>query len=173
MRLHRHIATQDSEIYWRNIIFGVEDGLVSTVGLLSGIAAAGISKETILITGVILVFVEAFSMGIGSLLTEISVEELESHKEMPMRQSILSGLIMFFSYLLAGFIPIVPYLFLSTNIALIISIGLSIFALLLLGIISAKIFKVPVLRHSLEIAILGAFAIVIGVAVAILMKVNV
>jgi len=173
MRLHRHLVVKNEEIYWRNIIFGVEDGLVSTVGLLSGVAAAGIPKETILITGVILVFVEAFSMGIGSLLTEISVEELQSHREMPLRQSILSGIVMFFSYLFAGFVPILPYLLFSTNVALIMSIILSIFALILLGVVSAKIFKVPVVRHSLEIAILGAFAIIIGVLVANLMKLNV
>ena len=31
--------------YLRNFIFGVEDGLVSTIGLLSGISIVGVSKK--------------------------------------------------------------------------------------------------------------------------------
>jgi VIT1/CCC1 family predicted Fe2+/Mn2+ transporter len=51
-------------IYLRNFIFGVEDSLVSTVGLLSGVAVAGVASRTILLTGVVLIFVEAFSMAV-------------------------------------------------------------------------------------------------------------
>ena len=54
--------------YYRNFVFGVEDSLVSTVGLLSGISIAGVTNKTIIMTGVILIFVEAVSMGAGSFL---------------------------------------------------------------------------------------------------------
>jgi len=60
---------------FRNFIFGVEDSLVSTVGLLSGIAAADTSRFTIITTGIVLIFVEAFSMGIGSFLSEETSEQ--------------------------------------------------------------------------------------------------
>ena len=52
--------------YFRNFIFGVEDSLVSTVGLLSGVAIAGVPSRTILLTGVVLILVEAFSMAAGA-----------------------------------------------------------------------------------------------------------
>jgi len=64
-------------VYVRNFVFGVEDSLVSTVGLLSGIASAGASTATIFLTGTVLIFVEAFSMAVGSYLSEESVEEYE------------------------------------------------------------------------------------------------
>ena len=54
--------------YLRAFVFGVEDSLASTVGLLSGIAIAGAGRETILMTGIVLIFVEAFSMAIGDFL---------------------------------------------------------------------------------------------------------
>ncbi len=69
---HRH-AKRDT--YLRNFIFGVEDSLVSTVGLLAGVAAAEISAQAILTTGLVLIVVEGFSMGIGSFLTEETTEE--------------------------------------------------------------------------------------------------
>ena len=48
-------------LYIRNFVFGVEDSLASTVGLLSGIATAGVNASTIVVTGAVLIFVEAFS----------------------------------------------------------------------------------------------------------------
>ena len=56
--------------YFSSFIFGVEDSLVSTVGLLSGVAVAGVNRSGIFVTGVILIFVEAFSMGVGNFLSE-------------------------------------------------------------------------------------------------------
>lgn len=73
----------------RNFVFGVEDSLVSTVGLLAGIAFAGVEAKTVVLTGAVLIFVEAFSMGVGSLLSEQSVEQYEEKKEV----SLISGVI--------------------------------------------------------------------------------
>ncbi len=66
---------EDRKVYLRNFVFGVEDSLVSTVGLLSGVAAAGVETKTIVLTGVVLIIVEALSMAVGSYLSEYSVEE--------------------------------------------------------------------------------------------------
>ncbi len=66
-----------TELYLRNIIFGISDSLVSTVGLLAGIDAAGTPRQAILLTGIVYAFVEAFSMAVGSFLSEQSAEEYE------------------------------------------------------------------------------------------------
>ena len=57
----------------------MEDSLVSTVGLLSGVAVANVPMTTILLTGLILIFVEAISMAAGSFLSEYSAEGYASH----------------------------------------------------------------------------------------------
>ena len=151
--------------YIRNFTFGVEDGLVSTVGLLSGIAIAEVGRETIFLTGAVLVFVEAFSMAVGSLLAEQSAEEYEFQKEISMKKSLLGGVVMFFSYLLSGAIPLLPYLFLPTSTALLCSIGLSLVALLTLGVIDARISHIPVIKNSFRILLLGGIAIAIGISI--------
>src|SRR3989344_4537783 len=87
--------------YFRNFIFGVEDSLVSTVGLLSGVAVANVSREHIILTGIILLLVEGLSMAVGSFLTEYSVEEYTHQTERPTKRNVISGVIMFFSYLSA------------------------------------------------------------------------
>lgn len=68
-------SKQTFALYVRTFVFGVEDSLVSTVGLLSGLAIAGAARGTIILSGVTLIFVEAFSMGIGSLLSEHQKED--------------------------------------------------------------------------------------------------
>lgn len=148
--------------YFRNFTFGVEDSLVSTVGLLSGIAVADVPKTTILLTGIILLLVEGLSMAVGSFLTEYSVEEYTHQKEKPMKRNIVSGVIMFFSYFLSGFIPLSPYIFWPVNTALGISVTFSVVCLFLLGVFGAKMSGTSVFKDGFRMALIGGAAIVVG-----------
>lgn len=153
------------ENYLRNFVFGAEDSLVSTVGLISGVAIAGVARPTLILTGIIMVFVEAFSMGVGSLLSENSAAEYKSGKEVPLSRSMLDGLTMFLSYLGAGVIVLLPYLIFSRDAAFYISIIVSLVALFVVGIISARISKVNMVRRGFVMIIVGGGAILIGIAV--------
>lgn len=152
-------------LYVRNFIFGVEDSLVSTAGLVSGIAAAGISRSTIVLTGVVLIFVEAFSMAVGSFLSEHSVEDYTHNTGVYSRHSIVGGLIMFFSYFVSGFIPLFSYVFVGNEYSFSVSIIASLTALFLLGVISAKLFKTNIWHHGLEMLLIGGAAVGIGITV--------
>src|SRR3989344_9185207 len=136
--MFKRYAKDTSAGYLRAFIFGVEDSLASTVGLLSGIAIAGVARETILLTGAILILVEAFSMAMGDFLSEYSSESYIRQAEVPSRRSFIAAIIMFFSYLLAGLIPLFPYLIMAPEFAVWFSIGLSLLALFFLGITGAK-----------------------------------
>ena len=151
--------------YIRNFVFGVEDSLVSTVGLLSGIAIAGVGAQTILLTGMVLVFVEAFSMGVGSFLSEESAEEYLRKSDGISRFPITAGAIMFTSYLIAGFVPLLPYAFLEPVFALWISVLLSLGALFLLGVGGAAASGTSRMRSGVRMFLLGGVAIVVGVTV--------
>jgi len=151
--------------YLRAFVFGVEDSLASTVGLLSGIAIAGAGRETILMTGIVLIFVEAFSMAIGDFLSEYSAESYMRQAEVPPQRSFAAAFIMFFSYFLAGFIPLSPYFVLMPGAALWISICLSLAALFSLGVVGAKISNINILRSGLRTLLIGGAAIFIGVIV--------
>lgn len=155
--------TLTSASYIRNFIFGVEDSLVSTVGLLSGISIAEMDKKNIIITGAILILVEAFSMAVGSFLSESSAENYMKQAEFSTCQSSVSGIIMFFSYLFSGLIPLFPYLVWSPETALGISVGFSLLSLFFLGVWSAKISRVNYFKSGLRMLILGGIAISVGV----------
>ena len=154
----------------RNFTFGVEDSLASTVGLLSGIAAANVNNSTIIITGLILIFTEALSMGVGSFLTEESVAEYETKKDPLISKTLPGALVMFFSYLIAGIIPIIPYWLFSMPRSLFFSMFLSIGSLSLLGVINALVSGTSVKNSTLRMLILGGSVAIAGVVIGSLLS---
>lgn len=157
---------QSLVVYMRNFVFGVEDSLVSTVGLLSGIAAAGAPRASILLTGTVLIFVEAVSMGIGSFLSEDSVPIYVRSRVA--KRSWIGGLIMFVSYFISGFIPLLPYLFLAPHTAMWVSIGVALVALFGLGLLSARVSGKSIVKSAFKMFILGGLATIVGVVVGVI-----
>lgn len=148
----------NSEEY-RNFIFGAEDSLVSTLGILFGIASAGeFTKHQICLAGIIAIVVEATSMGAGSFLSESSVMEIDENTKL---NPVKDGVIMFFSYFLSGFIPLAPYLLLEVSTAKYVSIAVSLFALFFLGYLPTK---KP--RSGLKMMLIAGAAACIGFLVA-------
>lgn len=156
-------------LYLRTIVFGINDSLVSTVGFLAGLSVAGVPKATIVLAGVIYALVEAFSMAVGDFLSEESGEEYEQKSEVAARPSLTAGVLMFISCVLASLIPLAPYWFTGGVAALALSIGLSILVLFFVGVISARLARLPMVWRGLRMASFGGAAIVLGVGVGLLM----
>ncbi len=56
----------------RDGVFGVQDGLISTLGALTGIAEGTRSPEAVMIAGLVIIVVESLSMAAGSYLSSKS-----------------------------------------------------------------------------------------------------
>ena len=162
MSHRRSLVTSDAV---RNFVFGVEDSLVSTVGLVSGIAAAGMPVSAIILTATTLILVEAFSMAAGSLLSDNSADEYEKHSTLTLKRSATGALVMFFSYVFSGLLVIAPYILLTAQRAFVVSIVLSLFALFALGVVSARLSGVHVLVKSMTMVAIGGAAIALGIAI--------
>jgi len=87
MELHKHlnkdyIHHQKSPItnVLREVIFGMEDGMVSTLGSITGIAIGSNNQSIVILAGIVIISVESISMGIGSYLSNRSQEEMEIRK---------------------------------------------------------------------------------------------
>lgn len=90
----------------RNMTYGIEDSLISTTGMIVGISAYGASKRDVLVSGSILVMVEALSMAFGAFLSE---ESFMRASGIPASDAWKYGTVMLLSYVLAGMIPLSPY----------------------------------------------------------------
>src|SRR5690606_16591417 len=61
---------------FRAAVFGANDGLVSNLALIIGVAAAGTGRDTILLTGLAGLLAGALSMGAGEFISVRSQREL-------------------------------------------------------------------------------------------------
>lgn len=153
------------EAYFRNFVFGVEDGLVSTVAFLAGVSITSIETKTLFVSGVVLIFVEAFSMAAGSFLSEESTEEYEQRS---IKRSLVpygGALIMFVSYFAAGLIPLLPYVLFPRSFALGVSIACTLLALFVLGLVSGRLSGIRVARSGIRAILVGGMAIALGIFV--------
>lgn len=154
----------------RNFTFGVEDSLASTVGLLSGVASAQASNQMIILTGLVLIFTEALSMGVGSFLSEQSVSEYKNHKDVSLKSSVPGAVIMFVSYLIAGLLPLSPYVLFPMPYSLYLSIAASLVGLGFLGYLNARFSKVNPTKLIVRMLILGGLVAIAGVFIGDLLK---
>lgn len=69
-------AGLERRIRAREFVFGIQDGLISTVGLLSGISAATDSRVTVVITGIAAGVTGGLSMATGSYLASTTEKEI-------------------------------------------------------------------------------------------------
>ena len=155
--------------YIHSIFFGIEDSLVSTTGALAGIAIGAGSKSVILMTALVIIAVESTSMGASEFLSEETEEEIEEEK-MPASPKV-SGLLVFAAYVIAGLIPLLPYLLLPHITAIPFSIAFALIGMIVLGIVKGKVTKKSTLRSAGEVLIIGGIATAIGVVVGLIFKV--
>ncbi|HUO46206.1 MAG TPA: VIT1/CCC1 transporter family protein [Acidimicrobiia bacterium] len=65
-----------SRQYWRDMVLGINDGLVSMFLLVAGVVGGGLDTRSILVTGVAGALAGAVSMGAGEYLATKSQEEV-------------------------------------------------------------------------------------------------
>jgi VIT1/CCC1 family predicted Fe2+/Mn2+ transporter len=60
----------------REVIFGMQDGVLTTLGIVTGVGAASPERATILLTGIVALLVGTISMGVGEYLGGKSEREV-------------------------------------------------------------------------------------------------
>jgi hypothetical protein len=74
--LEQKKAVIESRARIRELVFGVQDGLISTVGLLAGIQGATENTAVVVITGLTAMFSGAISMAAGSYLSSNAQKDI-------------------------------------------------------------------------------------------------
>lgn len=75
----------------RDFVFGMEDGLVSNLGLVLGVAAGGGDASVIVLAGAASMFAGAFSMSAGSYLSSKSQREVYEHEIESTKESLMQN----------------------------------------------------------------------------------
>lgn len=159
-----------NEDYLRSLMFGLQDGLVSTTGVVIGISVGTNDKPIIVLAALVAVMVEATSMAAGQYSSEKAVHQLDKtgkHTD----SLILGALIMFFAYLIGGMFSIIPTLFFGQPEAQLIAVLSAFTGLFLVGYLKGKLVEHHALRSAVELFIIGAVATVIGLVVGLYLKI--
>ncbi|OGH86802.1 MAG: hypothetical protein A2469_04695 [Candidatus Magasanikbacteria bacterium RIFOXYC2_FULL_40_16] len=216
-----HHQNHGSSSSFRELVFGMEDGMVSTLGAITGIAAATGNHFTVILSGLVIISVESISMAVGTYLSTKSVkgidqrkleeektelnkfpgEEKEELKEMyiidgwpkelaeemagvaskdkklflqemayrelgivpeNMENPFKNAIVMLFSYVLGGAIPVASYFFMGLPVAVFVSIGSTLLALFSLGVYTSKFSKRNWFKAGFEMFVLASIASVVG-----------
>jgi VIT1/CCC1 family predicted Fe2+/Mn2+ transporter len=156
--------------YLRSIIFGVEDSLVSTTGLLAGISITAQNSHYIITTGLIAILIEAVSMGVSEYLSDDAVKDIDKMKRNT-DSAFLSGLFLMIAYIIAGLIPLTPIAFLRFPISLVTSVILALVGLFLLGYIKGALVHSSRSRGAIKILIVGGITTILGLILGYIFKI--
>ena len=158
------------EDYIRSAFFGLQDGLVSTTGVVVGISAGVNDKAIVILASLVAVSVEASSMAAGQYSSEKAVHQMDKtgrHTD----SLLLGALIMFFAYLGAGMIPILPVIIIGPPNSSYFSVALALLGLFVVGLVRGKLTGEKPVRNAIELLIIGGTATAIGLVVGYFLKV--
>lgn len=156
--------------YLRSGLFGIQDGLVSTTGVVVGISTGVEDKAIIILASLVAVTVEASSMAAGQYSSEKAVHQIDKtgkHTD----NLIMGALIMFVAYLIGGLVPIIPTIIFNQPQARTASIIAAFLGLFVLGYLKGKLIEYKPLRSALELFIIGAIATTIGLVMGYILRV--
>lgn len=156
--------------YLRSVIFGIEDSLVSTTGLIAGISVGSDNREFVILAGIVAVSIEAVSTGAGEYLSDDAVQELEKIKRYR-DKPLVSGSLMLVAYFTAGLIPLSPVVFFSYPTSLFLGITFALAGLFLLGFVKGKIVHTDALKGAIKILAVGGLASAIGLIIGLLFRI--
>lgn len=157
----------------REVVFGLEDGLVSTLGVVTGIASGTQNRAVIMLSGMVVVTVESLSMAAGTFLsnkTEIDQHRSKFHRgrmgdghEIDHKHPATDALAMGAAYVIGGGIPVLAYLLtMNVNLGILLSVGMTFVGLFMVGIMKGKMTKTNLLRSGLEMVVVAMGAAGVG-----------
>lgn len=148
----------------RNLTFGIEDSLISTTGVLVGVAAAKFDVKHIIATGIILIFIEAISMTYGTFLSESNFLKA-SNKTYTSQQVALYAATMFLSYFGIGLILLLPFaLKVPHPIATVLVLAWSLLVILIY-VFEKNVKKITIL------SVIGGFLMAVSIGIGNLLRV--
>jgi VIT1/CCC1 family predicted Fe2+/Mn2+ transporter len=99
--------------YIRDLVYGANDGVITTFAVVAGVTGGTLSPAAVLVLGVANLLADGLSMGVGNYLGIRSDERVREAQMLPEQEAfpIRHGVATFLAFVVAGAVPLVPYLF--------------------------------------------------------------
>ena len=99
--------------YVRDLVYGANDGIITTFAVVSGATGGALSSAAVLIIGVANLAADGMSMGVGNLLAIRAQERVRAAQGLPEEEAYpwKHGTATLLAFVLAGAVPIIPFMF--------------------------------------------------------------
>lgn len=152
----------------KSIVFGANDGIITTFAVVAGVAGANLSTQIVLIMGISNMVADGISMGIGDYLGERSAVRFRLNRHIKNneteRQIWTSSLATFIAFVSAGILPLAPYILeligINSPNHFLASIIATILSLFFVGSMRTIIIKGQWWYNGLEMLLVGSIAAV-------------
>ena len=104
----------DTGRYLPEIIYGANDGIVTTFAVVAGVAGASLNPAIVLVLGAANLFADGFSMGMSNFLSRRSEADYRSAQGRDAHDDdkppTLTAAVTFVAFVVVGGFPLLPYL---------------------------------------------------------------
>jgi vacuolar iron transporter family protein len=107
-----HGTREIAQHYLRDLVYGANDGIITTFAVVAGVAGGELSARTVLIVGAANLIADGLSMGVGNYLairsheSALAAQGLPEEEASPMRH----GAATFVAFVVAGAVPLLPFM---------------------------------------------------------------
>lgn len=156
--------------YIGDIVYGANDGLVTTFTVVSGVAGADLSATVIVIIGFVNLIADGFSMGASNYLS-IRSQPGAHGIQRGVREPLFHALATFGSFVVVGAVPLIPYVVpVACGQAFAASAVSTGGAMFTVGALRSLVTGRPWLRCGLEMLAIGALAAAVAFGVGSALK---
>ena len=152
--------------YLPDLVYGANDGIITTFAVVSGVVGAALSERVIIILGFANLVADGFSMGASNYLARRSQldEDLADR-----RDALRHGVATVVGFVIAGVVPLIAYLVpLEQDFQLPVAIALAGAALFAVGAARTFVTKRGLLLSGLEMLLVGSLAAVVAFGIGAL-----
>jgi VIT1/CCC1 family predicted Fe2+/Mn2+ transporter len=105
-------AFETAQHYIRDLIYGANDGIITTFAVVAGVSGGNLPLRAVLIVGTANLLADGLSMGVGNYLGIRSQESALEAQGLPEQEArpARHGAATFGAFVVAGAVPLLPYL---------------------------------------------------------------
>jgi VIT1/CCC1 family predicted Fe2+/Mn2+ transporter len=144
--------------YVRELVYGSNDGIITTFAVVAGVAGGNLPPAVVLICGAANLVADGLSMAVGNYVSIRAHESVLEAQGLPEEEAspVRHGLATFASFVLAGALPLLPYLVSDLpGDRFTWSIAATLIALFAVGALRSLIAGVRWWAAGLEMSVLG------------------
>jgi VIT1/CCC1 family predicted Fe2+/Mn2+ transporter len=153
--------------YLGDLVYGANDGIITTFAVVSGVAGAALDARTVLILGAANLLADGFSMGASNYLSIRSDEAVRVSRGEPVGEPfpLRHGVATTGAFVLAGVIPLIPYVAAPPEQRFAVAVAATMGVLFLVGALRSAVTALRWWKAGLEMLAVGALAAAVSYGV--------